>query len=87
MCTSHYNLDNLVAIVDRNNLQVSNFVDNVMVLEPDADKGSSFGRGVEVLDGHDLEELDDAFRRVPFVKGKPSVIIAKTITGKGLPIV
>jgi transketolase len=45
-----------------------------------------FGWGVEVLDGHDLEELDDAFRRVPFVKGKPSVIIAKTIKGKGLPI-
>jgi len=86
MCASHYNLDNLVAIVDRNNLQVSNFVDKVMGLEPLADKWSSFGWGVEVLDGHDLEELDDAFRRVPFVKGKPSVIIAKTIKGKGLPI-
>lgn len=86
MCASHYKLDNLVAIVDRNNLQVSNFVDKVMGIDPLAEKWSGFGWGVKVIDGHNLNQLDDAFLAVPFVKGKPSVIIANTIKGKGLPI-
>lgn len=86
MCAAHYKLDNLVAIVDRNNLQVSNFVDKVMGVEPLADKWASFGWGVKVIDGNDLNQLDEAFKAIPFVKGKPSAIIAKTIKGKGLPI-
>lgn len=85
MAAAHFKLDNLVAIVDRNNLQVSNFLDQVMGIEPLADKWASFGWGVKVLDGHDYNQLDQAFSSVPFVEGKPSVIIAKTLKGKGIP--
>jgi len=86
MSAAHYQLDNLVAIVDRNNLQVSNFVNKVMGIEPLAEKWSSFGWGVKVIDGHDLNQLDEAFKSVPFIEGKPSVIIANTVKGKGLPM-
>ena len=86
MSAAHYKLDNLVAIVDRNNLQVSNFVNKVMEIDPLAEKWSSFGWGVKVIDGHDYCRLDEAFKSVPFTQGKPSVIIANTVKGKGLPI-
>lgn len=86
MSAAHFGLDNLVAIVDRNNLQVSGFTDDIMELDPLADKWSSFGWGVRVIDGHDFNELEDAFKSVPFVAGKPSVIIANTIKCKGLAI-
>ncbi len=86
MAAAHFNLDNLIAIVDRNNLQVSNFLDVVMDVEPLAEKWASFGWGVKVLDGHNYEELAEAFSGVPFEEGKPSVIIAETVKGKGLPM-
>lgn len=85
MAASHFGLDNMVAVVDRNNLQVSNFLDKVMQIEPLADKWESFGWGVKVVDGHDFQQLNDAFSSVPFVQGKPSVIIANTVKSKGLP--
>jgi len=85
MAAAHFKLDNLVAIVDRNNLQVSNYVDRVMNIEPLPEKWASFGWGVKVVDGHDFHQLEEAFSSVPFVEGKPSVIIAKTIKGKGIP--
>ena len=86
MSAAHYKLDNLVAIVDQNNLQVSNFVDQVMNIEPLADKWASFGWGVREIDGHDYNQIDEALSAVPFIPGKPSVIIAKIVKGKGLPI-
>lgn len=86
MSAAHFGLDNLVAIVDRNNLQVSNFVDKVMNIEPLAEKWASFGWGVREIDGHDYQQIHEALSAVPFIPGKPSVIIAKTVKGKGLPI-
>ena len=86
MSAAHFKLDNLVAIIDRNNLQVSNFVDQVMNIDPLADKWTSFGWGVREIDGHDYQQIDEALGTVPFIPGKPSVVIAKTIKGKGLPI-
>ncbi|MFW5980994.1 MAG: transketolase, partial [bacterium] len=69
MAAAHNKLDNLVAIVDRNRLQVSDFVNNVMDIEPLKDKWASFGWGVKVVDGHDLNKLDEVFNSVPFKKG------------------
>jgi len=86
MAAAHFKLDNLVAIVDRNNLQVSGFVNDIMEIKPLEDKWASFGWGVKVIDGHDFNELDEAFKAIPFIEGCPSVIIANTIKGKGLPV-
>ncbi len=84
MAAKHFNLDNLVAIVDRNHLQVSGYTDDIMNISPLADKWKSFGWGVKVVDGHDINELYDTFNSAPFKKDCPSVIIAKTVKGKGL---
>lgn len=86
MAAAHYKLDNLVVIVDRNNLQVSGFVNDIMDIRPLEKKWASFGWSVKVINGHDLNELDEAFQSVPFTKGTPSLIIANTIKGKGLPM-
>ena len=84
MAAANYKLDNLVVIVDRNGLQISGPTENVMALEPLSDKFKSFGYSIREVDGHDLTELIRAFRAVPFEKGKPSLIIAHTIKGKGV---
>lgn len=86
MAAAHYKLDNLVAIVDRNNLQVSGFVNRIMDIKPLEEKWASFGWSVQVINGHDLHELDEAFQAIPFTKGTPSLIIANTVKGKGLPM-
>jgi transketolase len=57
-----------------------------MNIEPLAEKWASFGWEVREIDGHDYHQIDEALRSIPFTPGKPSVIIAKTIKGKGLPI-
>jgi len=81
----HHKLDNLVAIVDYNKWQSFGRTKDVLDLEPFAQKWRDFKWGVKSVDGHDLEELVAAFKRVPFSKNKPSVIIANTIKGRGLP--
>jgi len=86
MTAAYYGLDNLIVIVDRNMLQLGDFTENITRLEPLAEKWKSFGWGVEVIDGHDIEKLLTAFNKIPFVKGQPSVIIANTVKGKGLKI-
>lgn len=86
MAAAHYKLDNLVAVVDRNNLQVSNYVDKVMNIDPLAEKWASFGWGVREIDGHDYQQIDAALSAAPFIPGKPSVIIARIVKGKGLLI-
>ena len=84
MAAANYKLDNLVVIVDRNGLQISGSTEDVMALEPLSDKFKSFGYAVREVDGHDLAELISVFRAVPFEKGKPNLIIAHTIKGKGV---
>ena len=84
MFASHYQLDNLVAIVDRNGLQISGKTEDVMSLEPFADKWTAFGWHVINVDGNCVESLLEAFKEAKATKGKPSMIIAHTIKGKGV---
>ena len=84
MSASHYRLDNLVAIVDRNGIQNDRFTSEVMNLEPLPDKWRSFGWHVIEADGHSFPAVLDALQEAGSVKDKPSVIIAATVKGKGV---
>ncbi|MEI6455420.1 MAG: transketolase [bacterium] len=84
MAAAHHNLGNLVAIVDRNGLQIDGPTEMVMRLEPLRQKWESFGWNVCECDGHDHFQLLDTFQSLTNLKGKPSVILAKTIMGKGV---
>jgi transketolase len=84
MAGTHYKLDNLVGIVDRNRLQISGSTEEVMGLDPLDEKWASFGWHVVSLDGNDMEDLVQAFEVVPFVQGKPTLIMANTVKGKGI---
>ena len=80
----HHGLDNLVAVIDYNKIQSFGRVEEVMQLEPLAQKWAAFGWGVEEIDGHDHRALSDSFRKIPFEPDKPTVIVAHTIKGKGV---
>ncbi len=84
MFAGHHQLDNLVAIVDYNKIQSFGTVKEVLDLEPLADKWRAFNWAVREIDGHNLEEIADCFSEVPFEVGKPNVVIAHTIKGKGI---
>jgi len=81
---SHHKLDNLVAVVDYNKIQSLAQVSETLALEPFVDKWESFGWEVREADGHDHNDLKDNFSSIPFVKDKPSVVIAHTTKGKGV---
>ncbi len=81
---SHQGLDNLIAIVDRNRLQISGDTETVDSLEPLAQRWAAFGWTVRECDGHDIEALSAALAAAP-VAGKPTVLIAHTTKGKGVP--
>lgn len=80
---NHYGLDNLVAIVDHNKMQSLDFCENTMKLAPFAEKWRSFGWNALEIDGHDHEQLREAFTQAK-TAGKPTVIIANTVKGKGI---
>jgi len=84
MAASHFGLENLTAIVDRNRLQINGPTEQGMSLEPLALRWKSFGWNVEEVNGHDLDILCETFSRLPFVEKRPSVLIANTIKGKGI---
>lgn len=85
MAASHFKLDNLTAIVDRNNLQIDGFTEEVMSLEPLANKWLSFGWNVLELSGHDFDQIVPALLNAKKRDDrKPLVIIAHTIKGKGV---
>ena len=84
MAASHYELDNLVAIIDRNGIQNDRFTDEVMRLEPLADKWRAFGWRVLEIDGHDMGAIVEGLEEASAVEGQPTVIIAKTVKGKGV---
>jgi len=81
---AHHCLDNLVAIIDYNKIQSFGRVTEVLGLEPLADKWRSFGWVVRELDGHDHVRIRGELRAVPFTPGRPSVLVAHTIKGKGV---
>ncbi len=80
-----YGLDNLVVIVDRNKFQANVRTETLIPLEPLAGKFEAFGCRVMRVDGHSFIQLDEALAYLPFTLGKPSVVIADTIRGRGLP--
>lgn len=84
MTAAHYQLDNLVAIVDNNGLQLDGNTCDVMNIEPIADKWASFGWNVINVDGHDLGALIAAFESARQTKVKPTVLVADTTKGKGV---
>lgn len=81
-----FRLDNLIAVVDRNRMQSLDFSENTLALEPFADKWRDFGWRVETVDGHDVDALRSAFDRAKasLGEGRPNVIIAETVKGKGV---
>ncbi len=84
MSAGHYKLDNLCAIVDRNGLQIDGPVQKVMGVEPLADKYRAFGWNVLEVNGHDIRALQGAFAAARKAAGRPTVIIAATVKGKGV---
>ena len=84
MAASNYKLDNLWAVVDRNGLQISGSTEDVMALDDLAERWRAFGWDVETLPGHDMEALQ-AYFHSERPAGKPHLLIAKTVKGKGLP--
>ncbi len=84
MAGSKWKLDNLTAILDRNNLQNDSYVDELMPIEPVADKWRAFGWNTVEIDGHRMEEIVPALESVKTFKGAPTIIIAHTVKGKGV---
>jgi transketolase len=84
MAAAKYKLDNLCAVVDVNGLQIDGKTSDVMPSEPLDKKYEAFGWHVIKIDGHDYTAIVDAFHEAETVKGKPTVILAKTIKGKGI---
>ncbi len=84
MAAAHYKLDNLCAVLDNNGLQIDGRNDDVMTVQPLDEKFRAFGWNVICIDGHDMEQILDAFAKAREFKGKPTIIIAKTVKGKGV---
>jgi transketolase len=83
----HYKLDNLVAIIDRNGLQISGKTEDVMSIENLEAKYRACGWSVRSCNGHDMDELTSVLRKTPFKEGKPSFLIAQTVKGKGVSFI
>ncbi len=83
MTAHHYKLDNICAFVDHNGLQIDGEVESIMGIEPLTDKWKAFGWHTIEIDGHDVEQILGAIKEARDTKGKPTVIIAKTVKGHG----
>jgi len=83
MTAAHYKLDNLCALVDNNGLQIDGPVAKVMGVEPITDKWRAFGWEVLDIDGHDMAQIVSALDKAETVKGKPTMIVCRTVKGKG----
>ena len=84
MFAAHYKLDNLVAVIDWNGLQIDGPVAEVMNPTPHDEKLRAFGWHVISINGNDLDEIEAAFREARTVKGKPTAIVARTVKGRGV---
>jgi transketolase len=87
LAAAHYKLDNLTVIVDRNRLQITGSTEQVNPLEPLADKFRAFGYALQEVDGNNIPALLNIFGQLPFEKGKPNLILANTIKGKGVSFI
>jgi transketolase len=87
MEAGHYKLDNLVGIVDCNRLQIDGWVKDVMNVDPLDEKYRSFGWNVVRIDGHDMQQVVEALETAKTVTGKPTVILAETVKGKGISFI
>lgn len=85
MACRHYELDNLTAIIDHNGLQIDGRVKDIMSVDPLGEKWRAFGWHVIDIDGHSFEEILEALFEAEGVKGRPTMIVANTIKGKGVP--
>lgn len=86
MTAGHYALDNLCAIVDLNELQIDGRCEDVMKITPVPKKWKAFNWHIFEIDGHNMEEIVNTLDEAEKIKGKPSVILAKTVKGKGVSI-
>jgi len=84
MTAAHYRLDNLCAIIDNNGLQIDGRCSDVMGIEPIVQKWEAFGWYVIDIDGHNMGSIVDAFDEAESVKGKPTMVVARTVKGKGV---
>jgi transketolase len=84
MEAAHYKLDNLIGIVDKNKLQIDGKVSDVMNIEPLEEKYRAFGWEVLHCDGHDMQQIVDTLEQARIITGKPTVILAETVKGKGV---
>lgn len=84
MAGSHYKLDNLVAIIDRNGLQISGSTEDVLSLEPMRARWEAFGWEVLEMDGNDMRQVLDTLHGIDYANGKPHLIISRTVKGKGI---
>lgn len=87
MSASSFGLDHLCAIVDRNGAMIDGMTEDVMKLEPFADKWRAFGWEVVEVDGHDIPALVEAFQHASMTRGRPTVLIAKTVKGEGIDFI
>ena len=87
LAAAHYHLDNLIVIVDRNGLQITGPTETVNPLEPLDEKFRAFGYAVREVDGNDTQALVELFDQVPFEAGKPNLVLAHTIKGKGVSFI
>lgn len=84
MAAAHYKLDNVTAFLDHNRLQIDGPIEEVMSPEPLADKWRAFGWDVQVIDGHDMVQILQALEKASAVQGRPQMIVAETVKGKGV---
>jgi transketolase len=85
MTAAHHGLDNVCAIIDRNMMMGDGSTEDIVALSPLADKWRTFNWHVIEIDGHNIEQLLAAFEEARSVKGQPSLVLAKTVKGKGVP--
>lgn len=86
LIAAHHKLDNLVAIIDYNKWQAFGKTNEILNLEPFAKKWESFNWSVKIINGHNFNDMHNAFAKIPINKNKPTVIIGHTIKGKGVSI-
>jgi transketolase len=84
LAAAKYELDKLTVVIDRNRFSMDGPTEEILPLDPLADKWRAFGWAVEEVDGHDIDALTAIFRLLPFSPGRPSLVIADTVKGKGV---
>ena len=84
MAGSNYQLDNLVAIIDRNHLQISGDTEDVMKIESVYDRWTAFGWDVKEINGDCMDEILNAFQNIDYTNGKPHLIVSHTTKGYGI---